>query len=242
MFSNKSTVFYSRCVALDMRGYNESSKPPGLEPYAMDNLISDLYELIKYLGKPPTLICHDWGSIIGFAYVLKHMDTVKNYVMMCAPPAQVHRAVTMSNPEQRRMSWYILFFQGRLIPELMLRSFDLRTFHTMRSAAITKEDIEAYKYVFGQKDALTPPLNYYRVSYAKYKGEKTTFDHSQHKKGLLLLAENDLYISTANGPAAEKFIPNLKYKVMKNVDHFAQQTSPEVVNKHLWEFLKEQSE
>lgn len=224
------------CVALDQRGYNESDKPDGLEPYLLDNLVSDVHELGKHLGKKITLVCHDWGAIVGFEYVLRHMDTIDKYIMLCAPPRQVHRAVSMGSAQQFRMMWYISFFQSSFLPELALRSFDLRIFHRLKSRHIKYEDIEAYKYVFGAKDAFTAPINYYRANV-----NTATKEHprpTEYKEGLLVLAEHDAYISVQCGPAAEKFVPNLKFVLLEDADHHCQQTSPDDVNKIIRSFLQ----
>lgn len=221
-----------------MRGYNESDKPNGVSSYTLDLLVSDLYELIRYLGEKPILVCHDWGSIIGFEFVLRHMDMVQSYVMMCAPPRQIHRKISHTSVEQFRMMWYIFLFQGRFIPELMMRSFDLRIFNALKSKFTTKEDIEAFKYVFSRKGALTPPINYYR---ANITGDMKSHPMpAEYKRGLLILAENDLYISQLNGPATEKFIPNLKYLLLEDADHFCQQNSPDAVNSLIRGFLCQQ--
>src|SRR5258707_7131633 len=69
-FSRDHTV-----VALDMRGYNLSSKPEGLAAYAMPNLVGDIEGLAKELlkttgpstelgsgGSKITLVAHDRGG------------------------------------------------------------------------------------------------------------------------------------------------------------------------------------
>lgn len=38
-------------VAVDMRGYNESDKPEGVQNYEMDLLAADIRELLNHLGK-----------------------------------------------------------------------------------------------------------------------------------------------------------------------------------------------
>lgn len=37
-------------VAVDMRGYNESDKPKGVDNYKIDLLASDIRELLNHLG------------------------------------------------------------------------------------------------------------------------------------------------------------------------------------------------
>ncbi len=40
-----------RCVAIDMRGYNESEKPVGIENYHMKLLAQDINECVLKLGR-----------------------------------------------------------------------------------------------------------------------------------------------------------------------------------------------
>ncbi len=54
-----------QAVALDMRGYNLSSKPADLEQYRMKHLVEDLRALAEHLGhKKFILVGHDWGGAV----------------------------------------------------------------------------------------------------------------------------------------------------------------------------------
>lgn len=76
-------------VAVDMRGYNESDKPKGLNAYKIDLLADDIKALLGKLGKSYvkssfrgkltgiffigrekfTLVAHDWGAVISWHFV-----------------------------------------------------------------------------------------------------------------------------------------------------------------------------
>src|SRR4051812_42095490 len=57
-----------RAVAPDLRGYNESDKPPGVESYRIERLVTDVAELIRSLGSPRAVVVgHDWGGAIAWA-------------------------------------------------------------------------------------------------------------------------------------------------------------------------------
>jgi len=43
-------VYFSRTVAIDMRGYGDSEKPSGVEHYAMDHLVNDVKQVVDALG------------------------------------------------------------------------------------------------------------------------------------------------------------------------------------------------
>ena len=59
-----------RVVAPDMRGYNLSSKPEGIAPYAADQLAADVRGLIQERGaESGLLVGHDWGGTVAWASV-----------------------------------------------------------------------------------------------------------------------------------------------------------------------------
>lgn len=75
-----------RCVAVDMRGYNESSKPLGVNSYHRRKLIEDVRQLVLALGfQRCTLVAHDWGGIVAWDVVRKHADLVDRLVILNSP-------------------------------------------------------------------------------------------------------------------------------------------------------------
>lgn len=94
------------CVAVDMRGYNESDKPKGTASYMIDIITNDIRELVRLLGAEKfTLVCHDWGAVIGWNYICKHMDSIEKYIMIGAPSMKVASHQISSSWRQFRMSW-----------------------------------------------------------------------------------------------------------------------------------------
>ena len=50
-------------VAIDMRGYNKSDKPKGVEQYDMKLLIGDVLAVVKHFKQEKaTIVGHDWGG------------------------------------------------------------------------------------------------------------------------------------------------------------------------------------
>lgn len=234
---NDMLPFSFRCVALDQRGYNESEKPQDIDQYQLKHLVSDVHGLIEHLGKKKIiLVCHDWGSVVGFEYVMFHCDTVDKYILMSAPPRQIHRELSQTNEEQSRMSWYLYFLQTPIIPEMVMRAFDMKMLEEM-SPNGDDSTSEVYKYVFGKPGAFTPPINYYRANVFSATPKPPSPESSLIPPGLLLLAENDKFISKDCGPVAERRIANLKYVLLKNTDHFCQQNNPTLVNYEMQKFL-----
>jgi pimeloyl-ACP methyl ester carboxylesterase len=64
-----------RAVAIDVRGYGDSSRPPDVDAYRMIAHVADNVAIVRALGaETATLIGHDWGSPIAAASALLRPD------------------------------------------------------------------------------------------------------------------------------------------------------------------------
>jgi pimeloyl-ACP methyl ester carboxylesterase len=75
-------------VAIDMRGYGDTDKPPNKLDYRIELLVQDIAELIPALGHSSCVLCaHDWGG--GVAWFTVHINTFLLYtfscLVMCSP-------------------------------------------------------------------------------------------------------------------------------------------------------------
>ncbi len=56
-----------RVIAIDMRGYGDTQRPPNKKDYTFDKLRQDIVELVKQFGYAKcTLVAHDWGGVIAW--------------------------------------------------------------------------------------------------------------------------------------------------------------------------------
>ena len=54
-------------VAIDMRGYGETDRPPNKSDYSLDLLTQDIVELVPALGYSKCiLVSHDWGGLVAW--------------------------------------------------------------------------------------------------------------------------------------------------------------------------------
>ena len=59
-------------VALDMRGYNKSDKPEGVENYKVDKLVGDVNAVVEHFKTPKVIIVgHDWGGMVAWTYAMR---------------------------------------------------------------------------------------------------------------------------------------------------------------------------
>lgn len=168
------------------------------------------------------------------------MDTIEAYICMDAGSSESFQKLVATNYSQFRKSWYMLFFQVPWLPEFMQRLFDFQAFGTVfKSENITKDDLEAFKYVFSKKGAQTPPINYYRANVIDMLLGKCALPKpKKFAPGLYLHGEKDFYVDIEVMDILKNMFPNLDGKVIPKATHFAQQDQPEATNKLMREFLK----
>jgi pimeloyl-ACP methyl ester carboxylesterase len=98
--------FYA--VAPDLRGFNLSSQPPGVEYYRPKLIVEDVRLLIAHLGYPrAVLVVHDWGGAIGWNVAIFQPQIVERLIVINAPhPYQFMRELAQSEA-QRAASAYM---------------------------------------------------------------------------------------------------------------------------------------
>jgi len=74
-----------RCIVPDHLGCGLSDKPDQSQyDYRLKNRIADIDYLVDHLGlqAPLTLVVHDWGGMIGFAWAVENPGRIKNTVVL----------------------------------------------------------------------------------------------------------------------------------------------------------------
>src|SRR5438309_4600494 len=110
-----------RVVAPDLRGYNESDKPEGVDAYALPELVADVHGLITAFGEREAVIVgHDWGGGVAWTFAMDHPEATRRLVVMNCPHPAIFTQHLRANGRQAARSWYMLFFQIPWLPEALL--------------------------------------------------------------------------------------------------------------------------
>ena len=167
-----------RCVAPNLRGFEQSSSPPEAEAYRIKHLIRDLDALIAQVAAPTggtleALIAHDWGGAVAWSYAVECPQKLKRLVIINSPHPATFLRELQHNPAQQAASAYMNFL-CRPDAEKLLSENDfarmwplLTNMGTTDSARVgggwlTDAVRDQYRAVWSA--GLTGGCNYYRAS------------------------------------------------------------------------------
>lgn len=105
-----------RCVAPNLRGYEQSSAPTDVAAYRARHLVQDITALIQLEsvasptpGQLAALVAHDWGGALAWNVAALHPQCLRQLVIINAPhPGPFQRELSHS-PEQQAASAYMRF-------------------------------------------------------------------------------------------------------------------------------------
>jgi pimeloyl-ACP methyl ester carboxylesterase len=153
-----------RCLAPDQRGYSPGARPAEVAEYAIDKIASDVLALADRVGFIKFhLVAHDWGAGCGWTVVQLHPARVQSWTALSIPHMAAFEQAKKNDPEQKRKSWYMEFFQLPLIPELVFG-----VIASMPSVFWTHskpEEIADYLTIFSKFEGRKATLNWYRANH-----------------------------------------------------------------------------
>jgi pimeloyl-ACP methyl ester carboxylesterase len=232
-----------RVVAPDLRGYNESDKPPGVASYRLKLLSADVAALIRHLGCARAFVVgHDWGGAVAWHTALTHSDVVERLVVLNAPhPAAFFRE--LRTPRQLLKSWYMFFFQLPALPEALCRRNNFAWLERalrrdpVRPGAFSDDDLCRYKLALSRPGALTAAINYYRALFRYTPRRLLGRMPPITVPTLLIWGEQDRYLGLALTEGLDRWVPGLRVERIADASHWVQADAPERVNQLLLDFL-----
>jgi len=231
-------------IAPDMRGFNTSAKPRGVQSYAIEKLVDDVHGLVRHAGAERAAIAgHDWGGAVAWSVPMRYPELVEKLIVLNAPHPSAF-ARELRSPGQLLRSSYMIFFQLPWLPEASVRAgrFALleRTLRTdpARSGAFSEEDIRRYKRALAQPGALTATINYYRAAFRRDPREAMREPSTITCPTLLIWGNRDRYLGTALTRGLERWVPSIRVEQIADASHWVQTDAPERVNELMIAFLR----
>ncbi|HZY16311.1 MAG TPA: alpha/beta hydrolase [Ramlibacter sp.] len=156
-----------RCVAPNLRGYEQSSQPAEVAAYRARHLVQDIAALVQLQGAPlACLVAHDWGGAVAWNLANQQPGLLRKLAILNSPhPGTFLRALQQS-PRQQQASAYMNFL-ARPDAEQLLREDGYRRlweFFTQWGGAPWLTEALKARYRAVWDASLTGGLNYYRAS------------------------------------------------------------------------------
>lgn len=241
-------------VAPDLRGYNLSSKPERIEDYRLERLVGDIAGLAAHFGgRRFTLVGHDWGGLLAWAFALANPGLLEGLVIINAPHPATFLRELRENPAQQQASAYIQLFRSQAVEGLFTadnyqRLKDVVLDPGLRQGYFTQEDERAYLEAWSQPGAITGGLNYYRAAPLGLESIQSLPKAADFLSGLgswvlevptlVIWGEKDEYLLTGILRGLEEYVLKLTVKRFPDGSHWVIHEKPELVNQTIREWMK----
>lgn len=170
-------------VAVDLRGYGDSQKPPREAGHDQGTKASDVRDLVRHLDLERTvMIGHDRGARVARRYALDYPDDLAGVALLDILPVEhVYDALTAG--EAARRYWHWIFHLVPELPEQLIAGREdayLERFFGRMPGFLDRlrcdGAYEEYRRVFLQPGALVAALEDYRSTYEvdvpRYRAER----------------------------------------------------------------------
>lgn len=257
-----------RCVAPNLRGFEQSSAPKDTKAYRPKHLVQDIVALIEAetgSATPTTplaaLVAHDWGGAVAWNLANQQPQLLSKLVIINSPHPGTFLRELQHNPAQQAASAYMNFLirpdaAGLLAQQGYARLFGF--FEKMGAASpvgtsgapigagwLTDAVRAQYREVWDQ--GLDGGLNYYRASPLR---PATDSDPAANAvvlpaeavrvdvPTLVLWAQEDVALLPALCDGLQDHVPDLKLVPLPQATHWVVHEQPERVISEIADFLK----
>jgi epoxide hydrolase 4 len=246
-----------RCIAPNLRGFEQSSAPAEAAAYRPKHLVQDIAALIALEGGLlECLIAHDWGGAVAWNLAAGHPALMKKLAIINSPHPGTFLRELQHSPAQQAASAYMNFLI-RPDAEALLAEDDFRRlweFFTHMGAAdgphawLTDALREQYRGIWRQ--GLTGPCNYYRASplrpprpgppHNDPAAAAVTIPREMleiHLPTLVLWAMDDIALPAALLDGLQDYVPQMALQRIAGATHWIVHEQPALVAAYLRDFL-----
>lgn len=243
----------ARVVAVDLRGYGGSDKPP--RGYDGWTLAGDTAGLVRALGhSSATLVGHADGGLVCWATSILHPRAVDAVALVSSPhPVALRESVLADSAQRRALLPWLLRYQLPVWPERkLMRHNAIEVERVVRRRAgnawLASEDfaetIRHLRQAIQIPGAAHSTLEYQRWAVrSQLRGEGRRFMHSMKQPlsipVLHLRGDADPYVLEDSVRRTQTFAPGGSFLTVSGSGHFAHEEAPAQVNDQLTRFLGE---
>ena len=245
-----------RAVAVDLRGYGDSDKPP--RGYDGWTLAGDVAGLIKALGERHAhLVGHAWGGLVGWTVAAMHPRLVRSLTAVAAPHPlalrrEVRRSALRRAGSQARAFGQIFEAQLPLFPERALIADDAaaveRLLRRLAGPQWTEQESFAETVAMDRAAMLVPGVAHSALEYFRWavrsqlRGDGRRFAEAMSDPVTVPVLQAhgalDPYLLESTALASWPWLgPRPVYQRFDAVGHFPHQEDPARFNETLVAFL-----
>lgn len=225
-----------KVAAVDLRGYNKSDGPEGVEYYLFPNLVSDIKAVIDDTGeKSAFLVGHDWGAAISWRMGMWYPEMIDKLIVISVPHPNAGDKV-VAKPSDGKPSYADRFVSTEFRAQLTENWF---------SGWVTDQDAQEYyveAFRRSDKDAM---INYYRANFPTLENLTSEEflnrpkDYPNLKMPVMIVhGEKDVYLPINGHNNTWNFVDNeLTIEILPEAAHFVQQDESEKLTSLIGKFL-----
>lgn len=223
---------YYKLIIPDMRGYNLSDKPKGIENYKIEFLMDDLKGLIETLKLGKIFLAgHDWGGIVAWAFSEKYPELLKKLAILNAPHMKIFQQKLRTDKKQQKASYYIYEFLKPDGEKFLFENDSKWLKFAVFQKNFTEFDKKQYLGAWTQ-EAILGGVNYYRanISFKDWKGKISV-------PTLVVHGMKDIAVLSSVLEGLSDYVDDLKIVRVENSSHWVMNDQPELVVSAFKEFF-----
>jgi pimeloyl-ACP methyl ester carboxylesterase len=219
-----------RVVAMDLRGYNLSGQPQGVENYGLGLLVNDVEAVIRANGASEAIVVgHDWGGAIAWAFAMTKPEMTTRLIILNSPHPRGLLRELRENPRQQANSAYARFFQQEgshlsLSPEGLSSGY--------ADPAVRARYLEAF-----QRSSLEGMVAYYKANYPRAPYDDVPFPPVQAPTLVIHGLRDGFLLADCLDRTWEWIAASVTIVTVPEADHFVQSDAPTLVTKAIKNWL-----
>ena len=227
-----------RVVAMDLRGYNLSDAPQGVESYQMNHLMSDVEAVINDCAEDKAiLVGHDWGGAIAWQMAINRPQFVDKLIVCNITHPTGSTTASIENLRRNGNQSYMDTFRTHTSETLSI--------DWMTGWINDEEASRLYRQAFERSDR-NAMIHYYRANTQTKDQRATWLENPKIRKQpkirapvLMIFGTKDRYVdkkglnNTWDWIDAELTLVNIP-----TAGHFVQHDAPQKVSSHIRSWLQ----
>ncbi len=227
-----------KLIIPDLRGYNLSDKPKGVENYDMNILIEDLINLVDYFKFDEIYLAgHDWGGVIAWCFAEKYPDRVEKMMILNAPHPKIFQEQLSKNKAQQRASFYIFEFLKPHGEQFVIKNdfkwLKWAVFSGMdKKKDFTEYDKQKYLKAWSEPGAIEGGVNYYRanLNFKAWTGKIKV-------PTIVIHGMDDVAVLPSVLDGLDEYVKNLKIVKVEKASHWVMHDVPELIAKNIKDYF-----